>query len=146
MGKGQMKEEAESDEFEVISSAGSLLCPLTKKEIRHAVKSEMCGHVFEKQAIVRYIAQKEAEMDVDDDEEDGPVAPCPVSGCAESIMEGDLVPVNKTGKNEKSDLTTQGMQVDEDEEDESGEDRKVVVVEKKSPAPKKAAGKRKVGD
>ncbi|XP_077127330.1 E3 SUMO-protein ligase NSE2 [Ranitomeya variabilis] len=78
--------EDEDEEIAVTQTIANFICPITQMEMENPVKNKVCGHSYEKDAIVRMIKNKH---------EKSKYARCPKIGCDVVDMDiSDLVPDN----------------------------------------------------
>eukprot|EP01084_Bolivina_argentea_P264930 448943_1 len=85
-------------------NTGKVICPLTRKVFKKPFKSKICGHTFEKDAIFKYIKNKNTAREV---------VECPLVGCGKVLtidgmvrdikMEKLIKAKNKSEQNEDSD-------------------------------------------
>ncbi|XP_069587989.1 E3 SUMO-protein ligase NSE2 isoform X1 [Ranitomeya imitator] len=78
--------EDEDEEIAVTQTIANFICPITQMEMENPVKNKVCGHSYEKDAIVRMIKNKH---------EKSKYARCPKIGCDVVDMDiSDLLPDN----------------------------------------------------
>ncbi|KAM4026993.1 E3 SUMO-protein ligase NSE2 isoform 1-T2 [Anomaloglossus baeobatrachus] len=76
--------EDDDEEIAVTQSFANFTCPITQMEMENPVKNKVCGHTYEKDAIVRMIESRH---------KNSKKARCPKIGCAMSDLQiSDLVP------------------------------------------------------
>jgi len=75
--------EDEDEDIEVMEddiNEAELKCPLSLKLFEHPVRSETCGHVFEREHVTHHLKRAST-----------PFAKCPMSGCNKTFSKADLV-------------------------------------------------------
>lgn len=71
----------DDDEANVVDQISSDKCPLTQKPFVEPVQNKKCKHKYERQAILKYIADKNKVKRP---------AKCPLAGCNNVLHEKDL--------------------------------------------------------
>ena len=74
---GDAADEESDDVIEIAQEHISYNCPITLQRFVNPVKSTVCGHHFEKEAIMQLIGR-------------GPSVDCPVGGCNQMLTKVDL--------------------------------------------------------
>ena len=77
------KKKEEDQDLEVMSAKKSIRCPLTLCIYKHPMRSTKCDHVFEKEAIHKYIKDNQKQW--------SKASICPLPGCQKKIAINDLV-------------------------------------------------------
>jgi SUMO ligase MMS21 Smc5/6 complex component len=74
--------EDEDEDTNVVDQVVSNKCPLTQKPFNEAVQNKKCKHKYEKQTVLKYIADKNKSKRP---------AKCPSAGCENILNEKDLI-------------------------------------------------------
>jgi len=72
----------DDEEVEVVSEQKSLKCPFTQMRMKKAIKDSVCGHSFDHDAIMNYVAHCVKKRRV---------ARCPYTNCNNKIISSNLV-------------------------------------------------------
>ena len=89
-------------------SVGSIKCPLTQQIFVQPVKSKLCGHTFEKEAVENYI-RRQAEKNE--------IAECPLPGCTNLLTSDQMIRDVKMQKRIKAQSKQQQNEGSDDEND-----------------------------
>lgn len=121
-GAPEEAEDSSDDDIEIAQEHISYNCPLTLVQFVNPVKSAVCSHHFEKEAIYQLIGR-------------GPSVDCPVGGCNQIITKADLVEdhymiqkiqrheqalVRQRRRDEREEGEEGGRREEEEEEEEEG--------------------------
>nr|XP_008525735.1 PREDICTED: E3 SUMO-protein ligase NSE2 isoform X2 [Equus przewalskii] len=74
--------EGVDEDMIVTQSQTNFICPITQMEMKKPVKSKVCGHTYEEEAIVRMIESKHRRKKK---------ACCPKIGCSHTVKMSDLI-------------------------------------------------------